>query len=144
MRRIQQHAVVVAVVALGCASMPASGQRGMRGGAESSQGGGESAEVARVDLPIVGLLLEHPDEFKLTDAQRSALESVGYAQDSANRPGLLTLDSLRVEDVLTPEQQQHAAALEDETRKRLDESTRGMRGAVDGSDRVGRGRSPED
>ena len=192
MRRFHHHAVIGAVVALASVSMPALGQRGMRGGSrrggESSQGGGESAMVPHVATPIVGLVLEHADEFKLSDTQRSALETVRTVQDSANRPWMLKLDSLRprgmpangmgdlsqeqrdeiearkvavanviegmretnaqarkrVMDILNPDQQQHAAALEDEAKKKLDEaSERNVRGPG-GGDRAGRGRPPED
>ena len=98
--RLQLHAVTVAIAALVSVTMPASGQRGMRGGSRSGggrypQGGGEAAVIARVAPPIVGLVLEHADEFSLSDTQRSALEAVRQAQDSANRPWMLKLDSLR-------------------------------------------------
>jgi hypothetical protein len=196
MRGFHQSAVTIAVVALVSVSMPAWGQRGMRGGGGGSrgggqsQGGGESAIVPHVATPIVGLVLEHADEFKLTDAQRSVLQSVKQVQDSANRPWMLKLDSLKprgmpangmgdlsqeqrdeiearkvavanvmegmretnaearkkVMDILNPDQQQHAAELEDEAKKKADEaSKRSVRGGEGGGGgRGGRGRSPED
>jgi hypothetical protein len=191
MRSFHPSAVIVAVVALVSVSMPALGQRGMRGGSrrggESSQGGGEQVVMPHVATPIVGLVLEHADEFKLSDAQRSALETVRQIQDSANRPWMQKLDSLRprgtpangmgdlsqeqrdeiearkvavanviegmretnaearkkVMDILNPDQQQHAAVLEDEAKKKLDEaSKRTVRS--EGGGRGGRGRPPED
>ena len=93
---LRQYVVVVAALAL--AGVPASAQRGMRGGGSRRGGdsqGSESATIPHVATPIVGLVLEHADEFKLTDAQRSALESVRQVQDSANRPWMQKLDSLK-------------------------------------------------
>jgi hypothetical protein len=192
MHRLPQHAVIAAVAALVSVSTPAMAQRGMRGGSrrggEGSSERGETAMVPHVATPIVGLVLEHAEEFKLTAAQRSALETVRQAQDSANRPWMLKLDSLRpqgmpangmgdlsqeqrdeiearkvavanviegmretnaearkkVMDILNPDQQQHAAVLEDEAKKKLDEaSKRNVRGDGGGG-RRGRERPPED
>lgn len=191
MRGLHHHAFVIAVLTLASVSMPAAAQRGMRGGSrrggESSQGS-EAATVPRVAPPIVGLVLEHADEFKLTDAQRSALASVRQVQDSANRPWMQKLDSLRpkgmpangmgdlsqeqrdeiearkravanviegmretnadarkkVMDILNPDQQQRAAVLEDEARKKLDEESKRNVRAEGRGDRAGRGRPPED
>jgi len=192
MRRPGPQVVSLAVIALVSASMPAFGQRGMRGGSggggRPSQDAGASMGMPHVAPPIVGLVLEHADEFKLSDAQRTALERVRQVQDSANRPWMLKLDSLRprgmpangpgdlsqeqrdeiearkvavanviegmretnaearkaVMDILNPDQQQHAAVLEDEARKKLDEeSKRSARGGFGGG-RGGRGRPPED
>ena len=190
----------MAVITLVCASVPAGAQRGMRGGSRggsrgASPQGGEAPVVTRVAPPIVALVLEHADEFKLTDVQRSALESVRTKQDSANRPWMLKLDSLRpkgtpangmddlsqeqrdeiearkvavanviegmretnaearkkVMDVLSPDQQERAAVLENEAKKKLDEDSkrRDRSGASGGGGggrggRGGRGRPPED
>jgi hypothetical protein len=44
---------------------------------------------------VTALVLEHAADFSLSDSQRVALESIRQAQDSANRPWLARLDSLR-------------------------------------------------
>ena len=44
---------------------------------------------------VAALVLEHADDFKLADSQRVVLESVRRAQDSANMPWRMKLDSLR-------------------------------------------------
>ncbi|CAN5183050.1 hypothetical protein BH09GEM1_BH09GEM1_21060 [soil metagenome] len=96
MRRFHQQAVIVAIVTLACASAPAGAQRGTRGTArgEYPQGGGGMAAI-RVAPPVVALVLDHAGDFKLSDTQRSVLESVRHTQDSTNRPWMLKLDSLR-------------------------------------------------
>jgi hypothetical protein len=197
--RFHQQAAVIAVITLVCASVPAGAQRGGGGGGRGgsrgqSQQGGESAPVVTHVAPsIVSLVLEHADEFKLTDVQRSALESVRTKQDSANRPWMLKLDSLRpkgtpangmddlsqeqrdeiaarkvavanviegmretnaearkkVMDALSPDQQEKAAVLENDAKKKLDEESKrgnrsGSSGGGGGGGRGGRGRPPED
>lgn len=44
---------------------------------------------------VAALVLEHAAELALADSQRVALESIRSTQDSANRPWLARLDSLR-------------------------------------------------
>jgi hypothetical protein len=44
---------------------------------------------------VAALVLEHADDFKLADEQRVVVDSVRRAQDSANRPWMAKLDSLR-------------------------------------------------
>lgn len=45
--------------------------------------------------PIAALVLEHGAELALADSQRTMLESIRRTQDSANRPWLARLDTLR-------------------------------------------------
>ena len=71
----------------------ASAQYGRRGG-----GGRPEDALAIPPRPAPGvaaLVLEHAAELALADSQRVLLESVRTTQDSANRPWLQRLDSLR-------------------------------------------------
>ena len=57
-----------------------------------------------------------------------------------HRPAVVVART-KVMDILNPDQQRHAAVLEDEAKKQLDQAwTRG----ADGGGRGGRGRPPED
>jgi hypothetical protein len=49
----------------------------------------------RVAPGVAALVLTHASDFALADSQRVALESIRQSQDSANRPWLARLDSLR-------------------------------------------------
>jgi hypothetical protein len=95
--RFHQQAAII-ILTLVSASTAASAQRGggMRGQRrqDSPQGGGTPVSV-RVAPTVASLVLEHADEFKLSDTQRTVLESVRHTQDSANRPWMQKLDSLR-------------------------------------------------
>ena len=194
MRRSDQHAVLLAVVGMLCVSALAAAQRGGRGQSrgESPQfGGAMMGGPPPIPPSVAALVLEHPDDFKLADSQRVVVESVRRAQDSANRPWMAKLDSLRptrqpangmgdlsqeqrdemearraaistvldgmkennaqarkqVMAVLNPDQQERAASLEEDARKKaMDDARRRERnGPPDGGrgGRGGRGRPPE-
>lgn len=97
MRCLHKHAAFI-LLTLVSASTAASAQRG---GGMRGQRRGESSESSpppvsvRVAPPIAALVLEHAADLKLTDAQKTVLESVRHTQDSANRPWMQKLDSLR-------------------------------------------------
>lgn len=98
MRRFVHHAVILAVVALFSVSALATAQRGRRGNSQGDYP--QSAGMMMGGAPpippsVAALVLEHADDFKLADSQRTVLESVRRAQDSANRPWMAKLDSLR-------------------------------------------------
>ena len=99
MRRFVHHALMLAVLALFGVSTLAMGQRGRRGGgsrADFPQGGGTMmGGPPPIPATVAALVLEHADDFKLVDSQRVVLESVRRAQDSANKPWMAKLDSLR-------------------------------------------------
>jgi hypothetical protein len=137
-------------------------------------------------------VLDHAADLALADSQRVILESIRRTQDSANRPWLARLDSLRPTNrplnpndlspdqqreiaarrtaiatimegmrdtnalarqrtmaILSPAQQQRAAELENDARRKLDdERSRREADAAGGAGgegrRGGRGRPPED
>lgn len=98
MGRFVHHAVVLAVFASFSVSTLATAQRGRRGGtrAESPQSAGTMmGGPPPIPPTVAALVLEHADDFKLADSQRVVLESVRRAQDSANTPWMMKLDSLR-------------------------------------------------
>jgi len=80
------------------------------------RGGGDKPEEALAIPPrpapgVAALVLEHGADLALADSQRVLLESIRRTQDSANRPWLQQLDSLRPSgrpangpDDLSPEQ----------------------------------------
>jgi len=140
---------------------------------------------------VAALALEHAADLALADSQRVVLESIRRTQDSANRPWLARLDSLRPSRrpvnpndispdqqeeiaarrsaiavvmegmrennalarqhamaILSPEQQEKAAKLENDARKQADEE-RAQRGRDPGMGegrrgRGGMGRPPEE
>jgi hypothetical protein len=133
---------------------------------------------------VAALVLEHASELALADSQRVVLESIRRTQDSANRPWILALDSLRptrrpvnqndlsqeqrdeiearrtaiarvmeamretnalarqhTMAVLSPPQQEKAAELENDARKKAeDDRARQGRSATAGEERRGGGR----
>jgi hypothetical protein len=98
MRRFVHHAVILAVFALFGVSAIAAAQRGRRGDsrADNPQGAGTMmGGPPPIPPTVAALVLEHADDFKLADSQRVVLESVRRAQDSANMPWRMKLDSLR-------------------------------------------------
>jgi hypothetical protein len=98
MRRFVHHAVILAVFASFSVSALATAQRGRRGGtrADNPQGTGMMmGGLPPMPPTVAALVLEHAADFKLADSQRVVLESVRRAQDSANRPWMAKLDSLR-------------------------------------------------
>ena len=103
MRRSAHHAVMLAVAGVLSVSALASAQRG---GASSGRRGDTRADFPPaggammggpppIPASVAALVLEHSEDFTLADSQRVVLESVRRAQDSANRPWMARLDSLR-------------------------------------------------
>jgi hypothetical protein len=101
MRRSLQIAVVA--MALVSASTLASAQRG-GGGGGGRRGGGANTQypqdMGRTGPPpvpptVAALVLEHANDLALADSQRVIIESVRRTQDSANKPWMMKLDSLR-------------------------------------------------
>ena len=164
----------------------ASAQYGRRGGQRPEDA---LALPPRATPGTAALALEHAAELALTDSQRVRLESVRAAQDSANRPWIQRLDSLRptrrpvnphdlspeqreeiaarrtaiavvlegmrsndslarqrTMAVLSVPQQERAAELENDARKRADEDRvrRGREAAGWNRQAGGSGRPPED
>jgi hypothetical protein len=93
--------VVLAVAALSAPSQAQFGRRGGGGGGGGggAAGGGRSRDTLSLSpraVPgVAALVLDHAGDFSLADSQRVVLESIRHTQDSANRPWLLRLDSLR-------------------------------------------------
>ena len=164
--------------------------------AAAQRGGGRPEDALAIPprpVPgIAGLVLEHAADLALADSQRVLLESIRRTQDSANRPWIQQLESLRpsrrpangpndlsqeqrdeiaarrraiavVMDgmrandtlarqrtmaVLSPAQQEQAAELENDARKKAEEDrARRGRDAAAGEGRRGpggMGRPPED
>lgn len=187
MRSLRFALLAVAVVA-----PVASAQFGGGRGADRSQNVQDLLALPPWIPPgVAALVLSHASDFALADSQRVALEAIRQTQDSANRPWLAQLESLRPTSqplnprdlsqeqrdeietrrtkiaavldgmretnalarqrtmaVLSPAQQQRAAELENDARKKADEE-RERRGRFaaddqDGGRRRGRGRRPED
>jgi hypothetical protein len=103
-----RYAALVAAMTLSFAA-PAFAQYGAR--AHRSDPAEAIAEPPRVPPTVAALVLQHAAELSLADSQRVLLESIRRTQDSANRPWLQRLDSLRPRarpinpDDLSPEQQ---------------------------------------
>ena len=191
MRRSQRRTATLAVLGLFVLPALSAAQRGMRGEtrAQSPQPIGLGGPPP---LPptVAALVLDHADDFRLSERQRAVLESVRRAQDSANAPWLAKLDSLRptrqpangmgdlsqeqrdemaarraavslvmdgmhehnvaarqkVMDVLDADQQQRAAELEEDARRKAEDGARRRERDAQGGDRGGRGgrgRPPE-
>jgi hypothetical protein len=189
MRSLRYALVAVAVLA-SVASAQMGG--GRRGGGRSQNVSDALALPPRVPPGVAALVLDHAGDFALADSQRVVLESIRRTQDSANRPWLARLDSLRPTSqplnpndlspdqqqeiaarrtaiaaamegmretnalarqrtmaVLSPAQQQRAAELENDARKKADEARSRREADAGGSmggegRRGGRGRPPED
>ncbi|MEP6730251.1 MAG: Spy/CpxP family protein refolding chaperone [bacterium] len=97
MRRPVTHAVVIAMTALvGITSL----SQAQYGGSRSSQRNNNQEDIGTRGAPpippgIAALALERSAELGLTDVQNAALAVIRTSQDSANKPRLKTLDSLR-------------------------------------------------
>jgi hypothetical protein len=81
-------------------STPAAAQFGRRGGDRSQSQNAQNAQDVLALPPwippgVAALVLSHAGDFALTDSQRVVLESIRETQDSANRPWMARLDSLR-------------------------------------------------
>jgi hypothetical protein len=100
MRGSAPNTAVLAFVVLVAGSSAAGAQYAGNGNREGMQ-----RQTPPLDMSMMGpvpvaptvaaLVLEHADDIALADSQRVIIESVRRAQDSANRPWMLKLDSLR-------------------------------------------------
>jgi hypothetical protein len=79
------------------------GGRGGRGGQRNDGNNGNDNASQDIGVtgappmatPVAALAIEHAADLKLTDSQNLAISAIRFSQDSANRPRLRTLDSLR-------------------------------------------------
>jgi len=199
MRSGYKALLLVVLAVPGASAQYGGGGRGRRGGGSDSPETDKAYAMPPRPAPgVAGLVLDHASELSLADSQRVVLESIRRTQDSANRPWLQRLDSLRpagqpangpndlsqeqrdeitarrkaiaeVMDgmrennalarqrttaVLSPTQQEKAAKLEEDAKKKAEESRparsqdadgggrRGGRGGMGGTGGVGR--PPED
>jgi hypothetical protein len=76
-------------------TIPAAAQFGGRGQRHSSNPSEAIAEPPHLPPTVASLVLDHAAQLSLADSQRVVLESIRHTQDSANRPWLQRLDSLR-------------------------------------------------
>ena len=85
------------VSCLVAAALPASAQYGGGGGARGGRARAQAAtaEPPRIPPTVAALVLEHGGDLQLSESQLALVESVRRTQDSANRPWLQRLDSLR-------------------------------------------------
>ena len=92
MRRLLPALLAVSIVA-----MPSEAQFGRRTGERTQSQNAQDLLALPPWIPpgLATLVLGHAADFALTDGQRVVLESIRQAQDSANRPWLARLDSLR-------------------------------------------------
>jgi hypothetical protein len=86
------RSVRTALLLLVVAVAPATAQYRPRGGARPEDA---LALPPRPAPGVAALVLDHAGDLALADNQRVILESIRHTQDSANRPWLLRLDSLR-------------------------------------------------
>jgi hypothetical protein len=99
MRRLASDLMLL-VTALFVAATPASaqyggGRGGRRGGEEPSQLPAASTDPVRVAPTVAALVLAHGGDLQLSETQLARIESIRQVQDSANRPWMARLDSLR-------------------------------------------------
>jgi hypothetical protein len=104
---------LLAVVVL--APVAAAQFGGPRGGNRSQNAQDALALPPWIPPGVAALVLGHAAELALADSQRVVLESIRHTQDSANRPWLARLDSLRPHaqplnpNDLSPDQQREIA-----------------------------------
>jgi hypothetical protein len=89
--------IAALLLAVFIVSAPAAAQFGRRGGDRSQSQNAQDLLALPPWIPpgVAGLVLSHATEFSLADSQRVVLESIRQTQDSANRPWIARLDSLR-------------------------------------------------
>lgn len=94
MRRTAHFAVVAAgLFMMSTAASAQNGARGTRRGSDQHDAGIHGAPPQ--PTTIAALALNHAAELALTDSQRVLVLSIRRAQDSANTPFMLKLDSLK-------------------------------------------------
>jgi hypothetical protein len=94
MSDISRCAVLVAAMSL-TFTIPAAAQFGGRGQRHSDNPAEAIAEPPHLPPTVASLVLDHAAQLSLADSQRVVLESIRHTQDSANRPWVQKLDSLR-------------------------------------------------
>lgn len=118
MRRPLHHAVTIATLAMFTVSAAASAQRANRGQRQQNNYPESIGIAGPPVLPptLATIVLDHAADIGIADNQRTALESIRQVQDSANKPWLAKLDSLKPTAIpaggakdLSPEQQQDVA-----------------------------------
>jgi hypothetical protein len=89
--------LLVALLAVSIVATPADAQFGRLMGERSENPNAQDLLALPPWIPpgVAALVLSHAADFSLADSQRVALESIRNVQDSANRPWLARLDSLR-------------------------------------------------
>jgi hypothetical protein len=107
------RSLLFALVAIATLSAPSSAQFWSR----TSRSPAEALALPpRIPPGVAALVLDHAAELAISDSQSVALQGIRQAQDSANRPWLARLDSLRPRNRplnandLSPEQQEEIAA----------------------------------
>jgi hypothetical protein len=107
------RSLLFALVAATTLSAPSSAQFWSR----TSRSPAEALALPpRVPPGVAALVLDHAAELAISDSQRVVLQAIRQAQDSANRPWLLRLESLQPRSQplnpndLSPEQQEEIAA----------------------------------
>src|SRR5437868_10371802 len=85
----------VVAVALLATSTAASAQYSARANVRSDKHDAGIHGAPPQPTSIAALALQHAQELALTDSQRVLVESIRRAQDSANRPFMAKLDSLK-------------------------------------------------
>ena len=107
------RSVVYALLVVALVAPAASAQSGRRGGERPEDA---LALPPRATAGVAALVLEHADDLALADSQRVLIESIRRTQDSANRPWIEQLDSLRPArrpvnpNDLSPEQREEISA----------------------------------
>jgi hypothetical protein len=95
MNQSARPAILFALVLISAA--PLQAQYGGGGGrrARNARTDAASAEPPRIAPTVAALVLEHGTDMQLSEKQIALITSIRQTQDSANRPWLLKLDSLR-------------------------------------------------
>jgi hypothetical protein len=106
----------IALLAVSAVAMPSEAQFGGPRGSNRSQNVQDALALPPWIPPgVAALVLDHAADLALADSQRVLLESIRHTQDSANRPWLARLDSLRPSaqplnpNDLSPDQQREIA-----------------------------------
>jgi hypothetical protein len=100
MRRPPHHAVTLLVLSLFTVSTIASAQRGGGGRGRQQQQNNYPESIGIAGPPVLpptvaSIVLDHATDIGIVDSQRVAIEAIRRMQDSANKPWLMKLDSLR-------------------------------------------------
>ena len=131
MRRPLHYAATLAVLSLSTVSTLVSAQRANRDQRQQNKYPESIGIAGPPVLPptLATIVLDHSADIGIVDNQRTMLESIRHAQDSANMPWLVKLDSLKPTSTpaggakdLSPEQREEVAT----RRKAISEVLDGM------------------